>query len=68
MPRAGLRESATGGSSHVILATPFIESGKHIGSGEGGSNGDDEYFDLLPDIWVFASGSMAMPHASTGQS
>ena len=28
----------------------FIESEKQIGKGEGGTNEDDEYFDLLPNI------------------
>ena len=28
----------------------FIESEKEIGDGEGGTNEDDEYFDLLPNI------------------
>lgn len=28
----------------------FVESEKQIGKGEGGSNEDDEYFDLLPNI------------------
>ena len=28
----------------------FIQSEKQIGEGEGGSNEDDEYFDLLPNI------------------
>ncbi|MEO5815192.1 MAG: molybdopterin-dependent oxidoreductase [Gemmatimonadaceae bacterium] len=28
----------------------FIESEKELGKGEGGSNEDDEYFDLLPNI------------------
>ena len=28
----------------------FIESVKQVGKGEGGSNEDDEYFDLLPNI------------------
>ena len=28
----------------------FVESEKHLGKGEGGSNEDDEYFDLLPNI------------------
>jgi hypothetical protein len=28
----------------------FIESEKLIGEGEGGSNEDEEYFDLVPNI------------------
>ncbi|MEP6992809.1 MAG: molybdopterin-dependent oxidoreductase, partial [bacterium] len=28
----------------------FVESEKQLGKGEGGSNEDDEYFDLLPNI------------------
>ena len=28
----------------------FIESEKTVGRGEGGTNEDDEYFDLLPNI------------------
>ena len=28
----------------------FIESEKQIGKGEGGTNEDEEYFDLLPNI------------------
>jgi sulfoxide reductase catalytic subunit YedY len=28
----------------------FVASEKHVGKGEGGSNEDDEYFDLLPNI------------------
>lgn len=28
----------------------FIESEKQVGKGEGGTNEDDEYFDLLPNI------------------
>jgi DMSO/TMAO reductase YedYZ molybdopterin-dependent catalytic subunit len=28
----------------------FIESEKRVGEGEGGTNEDDEYFDLLPNI------------------
>jgi len=28
----------------------FVESEKLIGQGEGGTNEDDEYFDLLPNI------------------
>ncbi|MDQ2947490.1 MAG: molybdopterin-dependent oxidoreductase, partial [Acidobacteriota bacterium] len=28
----------------------FVESEKQLGQGEGGTNEDDEYFDLLPNI------------------
>jgi sulfoxide reductase catalytic subunit YedY len=28
----------------------FVESEKQLGKGEGGSDEDDEYFDLLPNI------------------
>jgi hypothetical protein len=28
----------------------FVESEKQLGKGDGGSNEDDEYFDLLPNI------------------
>ena len=28
----------------------FVESEKGLGKGEGGSNEDEEYFDLLPNI------------------
>jgi hypothetical protein len=28
----------------------FIESERSLGAGEGGSNEDQEYFDLLPNI------------------
>ena len=28
----------------------FVASEKDVGKGEGGSNEDDEYFDLLPNI------------------
>jgi hypothetical protein len=28
----------------------FVESEKQLGKGEGGTNEDDEYFDLLPNI------------------
>ena len=28
----------------------FVESEKELGKGEGGSDEDDEYFDLLPNI------------------
>ena len=30
----------------------FIESEKSLGESEGGSNEGDEYFDLLPNIWL----------------
>src|SRR5439155_15208407 len=33
-----------------IERVEFIESEKQIGDGEGGTNEDDEYFDLLPNI------------------
>jgi hypothetical protein len=29
----------------------FIRSAKELGEGEGGKNEDDEYFDLLPNIY-----------------
>jgi DMSO/TMAO reductase YedYZ molybdopterin-dependent catalytic subunit len=29
----------------------FVETEKTLGKGEGGKNEDDEYFDILPNIW-----------------
>jgi len=33
-----------------IECIDFIESEKQVGAGEGGTNEDNEYFDLLPNV------------------
>ena len=50
--RAGLRAENQLGYKMVkwIERIEFVESEKLLGEGEGGSNEDHEYFDLLPNI------------------
>ncbi|MCZ7666754.1 MAG: molybdopterin-dependent oxidoreductase [Chloroflexi bacterium] len=35
-----------------IKSIEFVTSEEKIGEGYGGKNEDDEYFDLIPDIWI----------------